>query len=175
MPAPTTPVGPAQASVSLAKSMDPGIAKAVGIGYLGSNDPDASVVIVSGQSPLPARIVSGSQTDALTNDELRSEPVVSVLDQQQIGTVTVSQFTSEVSAELYGAQSTSGRVGAIIFVPEETPAMHILFGNGTVSSSNRSYTIQPGGAYQVPATLGQVKVQAILTGPGTAFLTLFEV
>lgn len=174
MPAPTTPVGPALASESLANSMEPGIAKAVGIGFLVSNDADSGVSIVSGQSPLPTAIVSGAQTDALTNDELRSEPVSSYIEPLTIGTVTVSQFTSEVSAELYGAQSPSGRVAALIFVPEESPAMHILFGTGTVSSSNRSYTIQPGGAYQIPAALGQVRVQAIMTATGTAFLTRFE-
>lgn len=172
MPAPTTPVGPAQASVSLAKSMDPGIAKAVGVGFLASSSASAAVTQVTPTSPFPVTVVSGSQTDALTDTELRASPVPVYEDVRQVQTTVFSEFTSVVAASIYA--SDVSRIGALIFVPEDSQPLHIRWGNPSVSATTRSYTIQPGGAYQVPKDFAMVALYGIMDSAGSAYITQFS-
>ena len=170
MPAPTTPVGPALASESLANSMDPGIAKAVGIGYLASTDADAAVIQVTPEEPFPVTVVSGGQTDALTNAELRASPVPVIIAAYSPSAI-VTEFTSTTSQQIYAADA--GRVAAIVFVPEESAALHIRWGSADVSAADRSYTIQPGGAYQVPQDFAAIELRGIMSSAGNAFITQF--
>lgn len=170
MPTPTAPADPAYASVSLANSMGPGIAKAVGLGYLNGSSLGAEVILVSTDNPLP--VSGGGSGDGLTNDQLRASPVETYAVHRPVLSTSVQEFTAEVSTE---AVSAAERSGVIIFVPEESVAMHIRFGTAEVSASSRSYTIQPGGAYQVPYEFASVAIQAMMTGTGNAFFTLFNI
>lgn len=169
MPTPTAPADPAYASVSLENSMGPGIAKAVGLGYLNGSSADAEVIIVSTDNPLP--VSGGGGEDGLTNEQLRASPVDIYAIPRTVLSTSVQEFTAEISTE---AVSAGQRSGVIIFVPAESVAMHIRFGTSEVSASSRSYTIQPGGAYQVPYEFASVAIQAMMTGTGNAFFTLFN-
>ena len=167
MPKPPTPnPNPALALVSMQNSMLPGTAVARGLGYL---DDKGNVVIVTEDTPLP--VTSGGSTDGLTNDQLRASPVEIYAMPRQVLSTTVTEFNAEISTQAIPA---GDRSGVIIFVPEESVPMHIRFGSSEVSASSRSYTIQPGAGYQVPYEFASVAIQAMMTGAGNAFFTLFN-
>ena len=173
MPAPTTPVGPALASESLANSMSPGIAKAVGIGFLATQAPDAEVKMVSGDNPMPVTTVGEVETNGLTDFQLRAAPVEVLQSQRNVSSVTVTEFNKVTSEQIIVASNTF--ISAIIFVPDDSVAMHIRFGSLPASAASRSYTIQPGGAYIVPPEYirGQ-SLHGIMSAAGNAFITIFD-
>ena len=169
MPAPTTPVGPAQASVSLAKSMDPGIAKAVGVGFLATDAVDAPVTMVSADDPFPVTLGSGDTPvsgDWLTDAELRATPVL-VGPGTQVPAAP-SSFTSTTSAVMLAANAN--RTGAIIYVEPGSGDLHVLLGAGTASATNKTLTIEETGYYEIPPGVRSA-ITAIFGSAGTAYVT----